>query len=183
MARRLGDGVSVVKAQIHAGGRGKGGGVKVVKSAQGSARGGHQDPGHDARDPSDRTVGSEGGPCAGRAGAQDQAGVVSRSRHRPIQRKAGDDGEPRRWRGDREGCRRNTGSHLQRVHQSRRRPARVPDAQARVRARSRRAPGCAGGEADERGVAGLCRNRRLSRRDQSADRHRGRQPARPRRRR
>ena len=30
------------------------------------------------------------------------------------------------------------------------RPARVPDAQARVRARSRRAPGCAGREADER---------------------------------
>jgi succinyl-CoA synthetase beta subunit len=34
VARRLGDGVSVVKAQIHAGGRGKGGGVKVVKSAR-----------------------------------------------------------------------------------------------------------------------------------------------------
>ena len=33
VAERLGGGVSVVKAQIHAGGRGKGGGVKVVKSA------------------------------------------------------------------------------------------------------------------------------------------------------
>jgi succinyl-CoA synthetase beta subunit len=32
-ASKLGGGVSVVKAQIHAGGRGKGGGVKVVKSA------------------------------------------------------------------------------------------------------------------------------------------------------
>jgi len=32
-ARKLGGGVSVVKAQIHAGGRGKGGGVKVVKNA------------------------------------------------------------------------------------------------------------------------------------------------------
>ena len=32
-AKRLGGGVSVVKAQIHAGGRGKGGGVKVVKNA------------------------------------------------------------------------------------------------------------------------------------------------------
>ena len=32
-ARRLGGGVSVVTAQSHAGGRGKGGGVKVVKSA------------------------------------------------------------------------------------------------------------------------------------------------------
>jgi succinyl-CoA synthetase beta subunit len=33
VATKLGGGVSVVKAQIHAGGRGKGGGVKVVKSA------------------------------------------------------------------------------------------------------------------------------------------------------
>jgi succinyl-CoA synthetase beta subunit len=33
IARRLGTSVVVVKAQIHAGGRGKGGGVKVVKSA------------------------------------------------------------------------------------------------------------------------------------------------------
>ena len=33
-ARRLGGGVSVVKAQIHAGGRGKGGGVKVVTSSE-----------------------------------------------------------------------------------------------------------------------------------------------------
>ena len=32
IVRRLGSGVSVVKAQIHAGGRGKGGGVKVAKS-------------------------------------------------------------------------------------------------------------------------------------------------------
>jgi succinyl-CoA synthetase beta subunit len=34
VARRLGGGVVVVKAQIHAGGRGKGGGVKVVKNAE-----------------------------------------------------------------------------------------------------------------------------------------------------
>src|SRR6185295_4652277 len=34
VAQRLGGGVSVVKAQIHAGGRGKGGGVKVVKSVE-----------------------------------------------------------------------------------------------------------------------------------------------------
>src|SRR4051794_15933094 len=33
IARRLGGGLVVVKAQIHAGGRGKGGGVKLAKSA------------------------------------------------------------------------------------------------------------------------------------------------------
>ena len=34
IARRLGGGVVVVKAQIHAGGRGKAGGVKVVQAAR-----------------------------------------------------------------------------------------------------------------------------------------------------
>jgi succinyl-CoA synthetase beta subunit len=38
IARRLGGGVVVVKAQIHAGGRGKAGGVKVVKSAEEAER-------------------------------------------------------------------------------------------------------------------------------------------------
>ena len=37
-ALELGGGVCVVKAQIHAGGRGKGGGVKVVKSAEEAAQ-------------------------------------------------------------------------------------------------------------------------------------------------
>src|SRR5262245_63718404 len=37
-ARRLGGGVVVVKAQIHAGGRGKAGGVKVVKNADEAER-------------------------------------------------------------------------------------------------------------------------------------------------
>ena len=32
IARRLGGSIAVVKAQIHAGGRGKGGGVKIAKS-------------------------------------------------------------------------------------------------------------------------------------------------------
>ncbi|MGH7854446.1 MAG: ATP-grasp domain-containing protein, partial [Candidatus Binatia bacterium] len=36
-ADELGGGVCVVKAQIHAGGRGKGGGVKIVKSADQAA--------------------------------------------------------------------------------------------------------------------------------------------------
>src|SRR5580765_2192978 len=38
IAQRLGGGVSVVKAQIHAGGRGKGGGVKLAKSPEEAER-------------------------------------------------------------------------------------------------------------------------------------------------
>ncbi|HVL69436.1 MAG TPA: ADP-forming succinate--CoA ligase subunit beta [Vicinamibacterales bacterium] len=41
-ARRLGGGVVVVKAQIHAGGRGKGGGVKVVKNPDEAEQAAHQ---------------------------------------------------------------------------------------------------------------------------------------------
>src|SRR3954452_20395968 len=38
IAKRLGTGVVVVKAQIHAGGRGKGGGVKLARSADDAER-------------------------------------------------------------------------------------------------------------------------------------------------
>ena len=38
IARRLGGGTLVVKAQIHAGGRGKGGGVKLARSAEEAER-------------------------------------------------------------------------------------------------------------------------------------------------
>ena len=47
----------VVKAQIHAGGRGKGGGVKVVKGAAAAPRDGAEDPGHDPGHPPDRPGG------------------------------------------------------------------------------------------------------------------------------
>src|SRR5271167_3044123 len=40
VARRLGTPVVVVKAQIHAGGRGKGGGVKLARSPQQAVAGG-----------------------------------------------------------------------------------------------------------------------------------------------
>ena len=52
-AKKLGGSV-VVKAQIHAGGRGKGGGVKVAKNADGSRRDRRKDSGHDAGHAPDR---------------------------------------------------------------------------------------------------------------------------------
>ena len=53
-AKNIGGSV-VVKAQIHAGGRGKGGGVKVAKDAAEAAELAPKDPGHDAGHPPDRT--------------------------------------------------------------------------------------------------------------------------------
>ena len=49
IAKRLGGGTVVVKAQIHAGGRGKGGGVKLAKTP---GRGGAHRPRHDRDDAS-----------------------------------------------------------------------------------------------------------------------------------
>ncbi len=53
-AETLGGPVWVVKAQIHAGGRGKGGGVKVVKSIDDVQRRSRAHARHDAGHPSDR---------------------------------------------------------------------------------------------------------------------------------
>ena len=47
----------VVKAQIHAGGRGKGGGVKIAKSVNEAGELASQDAGHEAGDASDRARG------------------------------------------------------------------------------------------------------------------------------
>ena len=53
-AKKLGGKVWVVKAQIHAGGRGKGGGVKVAKSHRRGDAACREDPRHAAGDPPDR---------------------------------------------------------------------------------------------------------------------------------
>ena len=54
-----GNAVVVVKAQIHAGGRGKGGGVKVVKTLEERGRGVEGDPGDAAGHASDRSAGQK----------------------------------------------------------------------------------------------------------------------------
>ena len=54
IARRLGGSVVVVKAQIHAGGRGKGGGVKLAKSPDEAEKIAREHDRHDARHASDR---------------------------------------------------------------------------------------------------------------------------------
>ena len=58
-AQTLGGPVWVVKAQIHAGGRGKGGGVKLARSIEEVKHAG-RDTGHAARHPPDRRWRAEG---------------------------------------------------------------------------------------------------------------------------
>ncbi len=54
----------VVKAQIHAGGRGMGGGVKLAKSYTQAARTGRKDARDATGDPPDRSRGQKGTPAA-----------------------------------------------------------------------------------------------------------------------
>ncbi len=129
VAERLGGGTVVVKAQIHAGGRGKGGGVKVVtgpteafeaaKKMLGMTLVTHQ-TGAEGR-VVQRILVEQGLQIA----RELYLGLVidRSSRNGPIA-----DGEPGRWHGDRESGGRNAGAHFQGVRRSRARPAAVPGA-------------------------------------------------------
>ena len=67
VARRLfaeGANGVVVKAQIHAGGRGKGGGVKVARTREEAEDACEEHPRHAACDASDRAAGTEGAAAA-----------------------------------------------------------------------------------------------------------------------
>ena len=168
IARRLGTPVVVVKAQIHAGGRGKGGGVKIAKSpdeAEALAR---------------RMIGMtlithQTGPGrprrlagARRRGAADDARAVPEPRARSGVGQAGDDGQRRRRHGHRGGGRVDAGEDRQGVHRAGGRPRAVRGATARVRDRPRRPAGDQGGHADDGAVRDLRRDRRVAGRNQPA---------------
>src|ERR1041384_2879368 len=99
IAKRLGTSVVVVKAQIHAGGRGKGGGVKIAKSpaeAESIAKNmlgmtlvTHQTGPERARR----------GPPANERGPEMEGGAVPHHRPDPPSRKPRHHGQPRRGHG------------------------------------------------------------------------------------
>ena len=82
--------VVVVKAQVHAGGRGKGGGVKVVKSAGRGKAGRQRDPRHDAAHAPDAARGQAGpqGLRRGRKRRSRTASSTSRSSSIATEREA-----------------------------------------------------------------------------------------------
>ena len=183
VAERLGGGTVVVKAQIHAGGRGKGGGVKVVKrpaEAEATAR---EDPRHERSSP---TRPARPGRWSS-ALLVEQGLQIERELYLGIvidraTRAAGADGQPRRRRRDREGRRRDARADLQGVHPSRARPA------ARSRRASWRSRSASQGTRSARRVKlmmalyeAFIGDRRVAARDQPAHRHRRRRAARARR--
>ena len=136
-AQKLGGSVWVVKAQIHAGGRGKGGGVEARALAGRGRAARRPDPGHAAQDAPDRPRRPEGAPPAGRGRRRHQEGVLRRRAHRPRDAERGHHGQLRR----RHGHRGSGAQDAREDHQGLRRPAGRPDrrAGAGTGARHRRA--------------------------------------------
>ena len=99
----------VVKAQIHAGGRGKGGGVKVAKGAAAARDAAREDPRHAAGHPPDRAEGKKVQAPAGRAGGRHRARALPRHGRRSRHRARHGDGVDRRRHGDRGGRRQDAG--------------------------------------------------------------------------
>ena len=167
-------GKCVVKAQIHAGGRGKGGGVKLAKSPDEATEARRPDPRHAARHPPDRPRGPEGAQGPDRRGGRHRAGALRRGHPRPRSRAS-------RWSSPRasggmdieEVAAKNPEAIHREQVDPQPRPAAVPGARASragsaSRATSRRGPR----KLVSALVAGLPRHRRLARRDQPADDHR-----------
>ena len=130
--------VVVVKAQIHAGGRGKGGGVKLAKSPDEADKLARRDDRHDPRHAPDRPRRPRRRARAGRGRPADDARAVPEPRARSRGRQAGHDGQRRRRHGHRGGRREDAGEDRQGLHRAGRRPRAVRGAPARVRHRPRR---------------------------------------------
>ena len=111
--KQSGTEVVVVKAQIHAGGRGKGGGVKVAKTRADAEAAVKQDLRHAAGHAADRPRGQEGPAPARRAGPRDRARVLPRHAARPRDRPRHGDGVDRGRHGHRGGRREAPGEDPQ----------------------------------------------------------------------
>ena len=172
IARRLGGAVSVVKAQIHAGGRGKGGGVKVVKSAEEAERVAGELLGMQLVTHQTGPGGTERLARAGRGRSADRARALFRHAHRSLVTQPRGHGQLGGWRRHRGSGGEDAASHHQGSVDPGGRAHAVPGAQDRVRHRSRGPADSAGRQAAHRALSGVHRQRRVAHRDQPADRHR-----------
>ena len=173
-AHELGGPVWVVKAQIHAGGRGKAGGVKVVKSIDDVKKEAARLLGSTLVTAPDRPARQAGQPPLHRGRLGDRPRVLSLGAGRPRDLARRLRGLDRRRHGHRGGRARHAGKDHDLLgrsgdrHHAASRPARGAGAQAHRR--SRQAGRKPGGQA----LRGLRRQGHEPARDQSAGRHQGR---------
>ena len=125
--------------------------------------------------------GQTGVAASGRGRSRHRSRALSRPRPRSLHPAHRADGEQGGRRRDREDRRRAPRKDPQGLHQSGRRAAGVRSAAARLRARAERRFAQEGRQDDAGALPRLHRRRRVDPRDQSADRHQERRPARARR--
>ena len=173
----------VVKAQIHAGGRGKGGGVKLAKSLDGVRDDREGDAGHDPQDAPDGPGGPGGASPPDRAGDGPlrREGDVPGDPRRPGLREVGVHGLRPGRHGHRGGRGEGPGCDPEGDGGPRGRLPPLPGAQARLRPRPP-----AGRRQQDRplhavSLPGLRGHGRLARRDQPLPDHEGGRRPRPRR--
>ena len=134
----LGSDVAAIKAQIHAGGRGKGTvldtpeqrGVQLVRSADEAQHVAARLLGREAGHDPNGSRGPDRSASARRGRLRHRPRTVRGDRAGPLGGPAGADGLQRRRRGDREGGGRNAGTHFQGAFRSAGGLAQLPGAQA-----------------------------------------------------
>ena len=141
VATKLGTPVVVVKAQIHAGGRGKAGGVKLARSADEAAQLASKILGMTLVTPQTGPGGRVVKRLLVEEGPRHQARALPQHPGGPRRRSAGHHGQRRGRHGDRRSRARKSRRDSARAHSARRRFAALSGAQAGLRARPRRRHG------------------------------------------
>ena len=172
-AHELGGPVWVVKAQIHAGGRGKAGGVKVVKSIDDVKKEATRILGSTLGHASDRPEGQAGQPPLHRGRLGDRQGVLPVDAARPRDLAGRHRGLDRRRHGYRESRARHAGEDHHHPGRSGRQYLPAPCARGVEGAQARRRSAKADEPAADQSLQGLRRRGHEPARDQSAGRHQG----------
>ena len=168
-AQKLGGSVWVVKAQIHAGGRGKGGGVKLARSIDDAEEAGRRDPRHAAEDAPDRPRRPEGAPPVHRGRRRHQEGILRVAGHRPRHAEGRLHRVQRRRHGHRGSGPRHAREDHHRLHRSADRPRRrAGDEDRRRPSACRKARIAQAVDAVPEALQVLHGHRRLAGRDQPA---------------
>ena len=169
----LGQPKAVVKAQIHAGGRGKAGGVKLLTRRERRARFRRQAARQAAGDASDRARRPRRAARIYRGGERRRARALPRDAGRSKSGNGFRDREHRRRHGYRGSRRQDAGKNSHRANQSAARRVGLPGAQDRVLTGPQGQASRPVRDAARGALPRVHRNRRVANRDQSAGRHQG----------
>ena len=167
IARSLG-GVVAVKAQVHAGGRGKGGGVRIVRSPEEAERRTREMLGTRLVTPQTGAGRNPGASGPDRGGTGYPAGVLPGHGHRPEPGAAGAHGQHRRGHGNRGGGREDSRIDPEGAGEPGLGTPGLPGKESGLRPRSGEESRGPGRRVHESAFRSLCGDRRLTGGDQPA---------------